>query len=251
MPELLTATALDVRIERDWVAKGAVWIPLQELEIRLYELPPKGSEVKLYDFGEVSVQARDRLVEWNYVPRLIPAQQGEPGRFRLWKPNDAVAILAGLTPGKGLDLGAGVGRDSVFLADLGWSMVAVERLPDAIERGKLLEARYLEPSSPKIDWRMGDIGQPFENRAYDLMLSFFCFDAEAILASANALRPGAKVFIESFSESHRLRHRRPSSPGRAISREAIEGLSKRFDLTQQTVITEDRETIRLVGELKS
>lgn len=57
----------------------------------------------------------------------------------LWSagPNQFVASrLSEREPGRGVDLGSGEGRNAIWLADLGWEMVAVDFSAVAVERGR-------------------------------------------------------------------------------------------------------------------
>src|SRR4051794_21045368 len=61
-------------------------------------------------------------------------------RERLWsgQPNGAlVAEVAGLTPGKVLDVGCGEGADAVWLAGKGWDVTALEVSGVALARAKV------------------------------------------------------------------------------------------------------------------
>ncbi|WP_223256776.1 class I SAM-dependent methyltransferase [Micromonospora endophytica] len=73
----------------------------------------------------------------------------------------------GLTPGRALDLGAGEGRNAVWLAEQGWRVTAVDFSAVAVERGrKLARERGVE-----VDWQVADVTsyQP-EVGGFDLVL---------------------------------------------------------------------------------
>jgi SAM-dependent methyltransferase len=57
---------------------------------------------------------------------------------------------------RAIDLGCGSGREAVYLAAQGWQVVAVDRLPEALQRGRDLQRRYA-PDSPPIQWVCADL----------------------------------------------------------------------------------------------
>src|SRR5260370_12079790 len=67
-------------------------------------------------------------------------------------PNQFVAAeLAGLPPGRALDLAAGEGRNSVWLAERGWSVAAAELSPLGLDKGRKLSAARGVADS-QMDW---------------------------------------------------------------------------------------------------
>jgi SAM-dependent methyltransferase len=120
-----------------------------------------------------------------------------------WKtePNQFVAAeLADLPPGRALDLAAGEGRNSVWLAERGWRLTAVDFSQVGLAKGRKLSAmRGL--GDGLIDWVVADLRdyQP-PPRAFDLVLiAYLQVGAElreTVLArAAAALAPGGTLFI--------------------------------------------------------
>ena len=58
----------------------------------------------------------------------------EPNRF-------VVAELTGLPPGRALDLGAGEGRNAIWLAEQGWDVTAVDFSAVGLDKGRAVAAR--------------------------------------------------------------------------------------------------------------
>jgi SAM-dependent methyltransferase len=84
----------------------------------------------------------------------------QPNRF-------VVEELGELPPGRALDLGAGEGRNAVWLAERGWRVTAVDFSPVALEKGRRL-ARARDVS---VDWVLADLrGYQPEPATYDLVL---------------------------------------------------------------------------------
>ena len=117
------------------------------------------------------------------------------------RPNQFVAAeLANLPPGRALDLAAGEGRNTVWLAERGWRVTAVDFSRVGLEKGrKLSAARGVDEA--QVDWIVGDLRdyEP-ERDAFDLVLiAYFQVNQEvraAVLArAAAALAPGGTLFI--------------------------------------------------------
>src|SRR4029077_6361608 len=73
-------------------------------------------------------------------------------------PNQFVAEqLGGLPPGRALDLAAGEGRNSVWLAERGWSVTAVDFSRVGLEKGRKLSAAHGVPDG-QVDWVVADLG---------------------------------------------------------------------------------------------
>lgn len=81
-----------------------------------------------------------------------------------------VEVVAAMTPGTALDLGAGDGRNAVWLAEHGWRVTAVDFSTVALDRGRALATT----AGVGIDWRLADLIEwtpPPE--AFDLVALFF------------------------------------------------------------------------------
>jgi SAM-dependent methyltransferase len=78
---------------------------------------------------------------------------------RVWPvaPNLWVAEgLAGLVPGRALDLGAGEGRHALWLAWMGWSVVAVDFAAVGLDRGRAMAGEEPEVGG-RIQWVAADL----------------------------------------------------------------------------------------------
>jgi len=114
-----------------------------------------------------------------------------------------------------LDLGCGSGREAVYLAAQGWQVVAVDRLPEALQRGRDLQRRYA-PDSPPIQWVCADLErsdwQP--DGKFDCALLFYFYARELIPRTCAWLNPGGALLVEAFTETHRARFGKPASDRR-------------------------------------
>ena len=117
------------------------------------------------------------------------------------RPNQFVAAeLAGLPPGWALDLAAGEGRNTVWLAERGWRVTAVDFSRVGLEKGrKLSAARGVDEA--QVEWIVADLRdyEP-ERDFYDLVLIAYLqviaeVRATVLARAATALVPGGTVFV--------------------------------------------------------
>jgi SAM-dependent methyltransferase len=117
------------------------------------------------------------------------------------RPNQFVAAeLADLPPGRALDLAAGEGRNTVWLAERGWQVTAVDFSRVGLEKGrKLSAARGVDDA--QVDWIVADLGdyEP-EGDAFDLVLVAYLqvsadLRAKVLAGAAAALAPGGTLLV--------------------------------------------------------
>jgi SAM-dependent methyltransferase len=120
------------------------------------------------------------------------------------RPNQCVtAELTGLAPGRALDLAAGEGRNSVWLAERGWRVTAVDFSRVGLDKGRrLASARGVDQAG--IEWILADLCdyEP-DQGSFDLVLvTYFQVGAElraAVLArAAVALAPGGRLLVVGY-----------------------------------------------------
>jgi SAM-dependent methyltransferase len=91
------------------------------------------------------------------------------GDGAMWsgRPNGRLlAEVAGLTPGRALDVGCGEGADAIWLALGGWTVTAVDVSDVAVVRAR----EAAEWAGAAIEWVRGDVLQtPFPVRSFDLV----------------------------------------------------------------------------------
>ena len=145
----------------------------------------------------------------------------EPGRTRaeIWDARHAaqgpiesadadptlVEEVAALTPGVALDLGAGDGRNAVWLAGHGWCVSAVDFSAVAIDRGQALATA----AGVEIDWRQEDLlAWTPPAIAFDLVALFFIHlpqeERRGVYArAASAVRPGGTLLVVGHDRSNK------------------------------------------------
>jgi len=100
-----------------------------------------------------------------------------------------------LPPGRALDLASGPGRNAVYLAGLGWSVVAVDSSPAAIRilRDRAAALR-LNLETHVADLEAGSFH--IEPGEYDLISDFFYLQRDLFSQIKEGVRPGGVVVAE-------------------------------------------------------
>ena len=123
-------------------------------------------------------------------------------RDRIWSGRVNVQfgdVVADLPPGRALDLGCGEGADSVWLAERGWDVVAVDISETALGRAK--DAAGTRGITDGIEFVQLDLSEDFPSGTFDLISSQFLhstvyLDRSKVLANAAAaLRPNGLLVI--------------------------------------------------------
>ncbi len=114
----------------------------------------------------------------------------EPNRF-------VVEELAGETPGRALDLGAGEGRNAIWLAEQGWQVTAV----DFSQVGLAKAAKLAAARGVAVSWEHADLRQYHPAPGgYDLVLLAYIHlppgeFAGLLATAASALAPGGTLLV--------------------------------------------------------
>jgi SAM-dependent methyltransferase len=117
------------------------------------------------------------------------------------RPNQFVAAeLEGLPPGRALDLAAGEGRNTIWLAERGWRVTAVDFSRVGLEKGRTLgAARGIDGA--RVAWIVTDLRdfEP-ERGAFDLVLIAYFqvipdVRASVLARAAAALAPGGTLLV--------------------------------------------------------
>jgi SAM-dependent methyltransferase len=129
----------------------------------------------------------DRLTRWNERYRRREALPG-------FAPSPPLPeAVAGLPPGRALDLACGAGRHALYLAERGWQVVAVD---GAAEGVAIMQAEATRRGvRERIDARVADLmsaprGFTIAPRGYDLILDFYFLDRSLFDAIRDGVAPG-------------------------------------------------------------
>jgi 2-polyprenyl-3-methyl-5-hydroxy-6-metoxy-1,4-benzoquinol methylase len=138
-------------------------------------------------------------------------QRSGPSRRALWDERHAarqpiesfepdptlVDEIGSLRPGRALDLGAGDGRNAIWLAIQGWQVTAVDFSQVALDRGRALATA----SGVRVEWQLADLLEwsPGASR-FDLVTLFFIHlppdeRRDVYARAAVAVAPGGTLLI--------------------------------------------------------
>lgn len=111
--------------------------------------------------------------------------------------------LADLEPGKAIDLGAGEGRNAVWLAQKGWKVTAVDFSSVGLEKGRQLAQDH----NVTVDFVEADATTWQPDETVDLvLLSYLQLDPtgrETVLSNAKTwLRPGGTLFVIAHDQTN-------------------------------------------------
>ncbi|MFN2103666.1 MAG: class I SAM-dependent methyltransferase [Candidatus Promineifilaceae bacterium] len=118
----------------------------------------------------MSEKMEDKTRQQSFAERYATGQI--PWADRL-PPPELMALANELAPGRALDLGSGYGRTSIFLAQHGWQVDAVEFVPQAVEeaRHRAVEAGV----GQKTNFHNGDVTDlSFLQGYFDLAVDIGC-----------------------------------------------------------------------------
>ncbi len=115
----------------------------------------------MHGHGEHRLGAAAEAAEWD------ARYSKEDGVMWSGRPNGRlVTEVAGLTPGRALDVGCGEGADAIWLTRRGWTVTAIDISDVAVCRAR----DAAELARDAVDWVRGDALQtPFPAHSFDLV----------------------------------------------------------------------------------
>src|ERR671922_984650 len=155
-----------------------------------------------HEHGEQHFGAAAQAAEWDGRYR------GRDGAMWSGRPNGRLlAEVAGLTPGRALDVGCGEGADAIWLARSGWTVTAIDISDVAVSRAR--EAAELAGAA--VTWVRGDaLHTPFPAGSFDLVsMQYPALPKAAGEATVRALlgtvRPGGLLLAvyHDLTDEHR------------------------------------------------
>ena len=118
-----------------------------------------------------------------------------------------VAEVAGLSPGRALDVGCGEGADAIWLAISGWTVTAIDISSVAISRAR----NAADVAGVAVEWISEDVLQArFPARSFDLMSMQYpalpkAAGEAAVLKLLGTIRPGGLLLAvyHDLDDAHR------------------------------------------------
>lgn len=183
-----------------------------------------------------------------YAPNMSSAfwnqRYGGDGLAYGEAPNDFLARMAERLPksGQALDIGAGEGRNALFLASRGLDVLAVDQSEVGMQKAQRLAAeRGLALRSRAVDLRDFDA----ENNSFDLVSSIFVHLPATLRAAVHGrvgawLKPGGVFLLEAYSpEQIRRDTGGPKDPSLLASLEVILGELTGLQIEHQAALERD------------
>lgn len=152
-------------------------------------------------------QPADAAAIWDDVYRDGRKWSGEPNAFLVSEIGDGPAP-EGATA---LDLGCGEGGDAIWLATLGWDVLAVDVSAIALERARV----HAEERAVAVRFQRSDLDATFPEGTFDLVTASYlhspiALQRDAILRRAwDAVAPGGRLVVLSHADVPSGAHAHP------------------------------------------
>ena len=170
--------------------------PVERVKIWVRKLAPPLEHVT----GSVGVQ-----LERSRLAHRIQDMGPPPARFLTQQ-------LHRLPKGKALDVAAGSGRNSLYLASHGFQVDAMDRDEQAMAQlaATATQRNLLNLTVRTVDLeRTTDERPEFPKQTYDVILVFFYLHRALFPALLESLKPNGVLIYETFTIDNYLRHRHP------------------------------------------
>lgn len=110
-------------------------------------------------------------------------------------------LLDDLSPGRGLDVACGRGREALYLAESGFDVDAVDVSDVAVDAVReSAQERGLAVRATRVDLLAHPA--PFPSPPYDVIVGFYFLQRSLLAPIAEALASGGLLFYETFTRDH-------------------------------------------------
>ena len=114
------------------------------------------------------------------------------------EPAELLTSFAHLLPtrGRAIDIACGNGRNSIWLAQRGLAVTAIDLSGEALRQGRELAHRH----GCHVTWLQGDVeSHPFGSNDYDVVACFYYRSPVLYPRIRRAIRPGGWLFYETYT----------------------------------------------------
>jgi SAM-dependent methyltransferase len=226
--------------------EGACSIPADQLAQRMHELPQTSEPLALCGEVESLQQASAFLSSKGYqvieqivwTPELEAdlrnthrLETGTHSR-RLWQPAPLIARFVAefmpaynMTPGRGLDIGCGAGRDLVYLAMYGWQMTGIDYIPGALQRAQQLAvSQQVDIDTECLDLETGtDPFTHYVSGQFDLITVARYLHRPLFPWMKRLLKPGGILIYQTFMQGSE-QFGSPRNPNYLLKKGELAGL---------------------------
>jgi len=154
----------------------------------------------------------------------------------LRSPSRFLVEYAHLLPrGRVLDVAAGSGRNTIYLAEYGFTVHAIDRNPEALMEVRITarDRHLMHVATEVVDLE----GEPFPHHVlpqatYDVVIVFFYLFRPLFSALVRTLKPGGVLMYETFLIDNYLRYQRPRHQEFCLAHGELRTLGHGLDVLQ-------------------
>lgn len=178
-------------------AQGAAVAGMLNMELVELDARAATARWRRLTAGDADVRDGEDYASWALDAAGWEERYGSVTAVWSGRPNASlVTHTAHLTPGTALDLGAGEGRDAVWLAERGWDVTAVDFAANALARGRAAA----QETGTTVRWVHADVSTWQSDEQYDLVTSHFIHLAPEVrrgfvARAARMVAPGGTLLL--------------------------------------------------------
>jgi tellurite methyltransferase len=210
---------IDLRTSNQFILqhiKGSCSLPWERLPESMHELPANHQAISLLGekFQVESAKAfliskgyrikESFIIDGEYWQKISEQQTVESGchSVALWQANplltEVIALLENEVTGRtAIDLACGAGRDSVYLAQRGWKVTAIDYKADTLERCQQL-AKRSQTSLTTLNRDLENSTQPLVDLNADLVLIMRYLHRPLFSAIDDLIKLGGAIVYSTF-----------------------------------------------------
>lgn len=165
------------------------------------------------------------------------------------EPAELLTSLGHLLPARGraLDIACGSGRNSIWLAQRGLDVVAIDTSSEALRLGRELASRH----GCSVTWLQADVESlQFETSAYEVIVCFNYRNPALYPKICSALRPGGWAVFETYTLDQLRFASGPSNPQHVLCRGELLSAFADLRIAFYREVTQTRALASIVAQKK-